>query len=154
MPGSYQTWSVSTDDPYLYWSFSYDNKLRIYFSGVDYTATFYGTESNACGKSNGYIYCKSVASGGSGGGIPLLTAPDQFTFSPNPTTGIAQIGSINNAPFSQVRIFDKMGNLRQQFTYPINTSSATINVSTLPADTYTVQVVFANATASKQFIKQ
>lgn len=154
MPGSYQTWTVSTDDPYFSWGYGTDDKLSFYFSNVDYTATFYGIETNACGTSYGYIYCKSVASGGSGGGTPLLTAPDQFTFSPNPTTGIAQIASINNTPFSQIRIFDKMGNLRQQFTYPPNTTSTTINISNLTPDTYTVQVVFANSTAAKQFIKQ
>lgn len=91
MPGSNQTWTVSTDDPYFSWGFGADNKLSFYFSNVDYTATFYGTETNACGTSYGYIYCKSVASGGSGGGTPLLTAPDQFTFSPNPTTGLLKL---------------------------------------------------------------
>ena len=154
MPGSYQTWTVSTDDPYFSWGFGADNKLWFYFSNVDYTATFYGTETNACGSSSGAIYCKSVASGGSGGGTPLLTAPDQFTLSPNPTTGMAQVVATNNTAFTHIRIFDKMGNLRQQFAYPPNTASATINVSGLTPDTYTLQVVFANSTAAKQFIKQ
>lgn len=154
MPGSYQTWTVSTDDPYFSWGFGADNKLWFYFSNVNYTSTFYGTETNACGSSSGAIYCKSVASGGSGGGTPLLTAPEQFTFSPNPTTGMAQVVATNNTAFTHIRIFDKMGNLRLQFAQPPNTTSTTINVSSLPADTYTVQVLFGNATAAKQFIKQ
>ena len=156
MPGSYQTWTASTDDPYFSWGFGADNILWFYFSNVNYTTTFYGTETNACGSSSGYIYCKSVLSGGSGGGTPLslLAAPEHFTFSPNPTTGIAGIKSINNLPFTQIRIFDKMGNLRKHLTYPSNTTSATINVSSLAADIYSVQVLFGSFTSSKHFIKQ
>ena len=154
-PGSYQSWSVTTDDPGLQWGYTTaNNTVGFIFSGVNYKATFYGTETNACGSDYGYIYCQSVASGGAGGGTPLLTAPDLFTISPNPTTGIMNVQTVdNNTFFTTIRILDKMGNPLKQFSYPGNTNSITLNISDLPADTYAISVLIGTTWSSKLFIK-
>ncbi|MBI1783353.1 MAG: M4 family metallopeptidase [Sphingobacteriales bacterium] len=154
-PGSYQTWSVSTTDPNLQWGYTpSNNTLGFIFSGDGYTATFTGIETNACGTDYGYIYCKSVASGGAGGGTPLLTTGDLFTISPNPTTGVLNVQTIDNSTFNSIRILDKMGNPVKLFTYQGDINSVTLNISDLPTDTYIISVLLGGTWSSKLFIKQ
>lgn len=153
-PGAYQTWTVSTDDPYFNWGFGADNVLWFYFSNEGYTATFDGMETNPCGSSNGRIYCKSVISGGSGGGTPLRTTGNEFTISPNPASNHIRIKSVNNVAFTQVRVLNWSGVVCLQQLVGENTTAANINISSLPPGTYTVQVVFADTYSTQQFIKK
>jgi hypothetical protein len=85
--------------------------------------------------------------GGGGGGCCQIQA------SPNPTSGSMTVETTDNSEFTRLRIVDKNGQIRKQYSYAA-TKKVTLNVSDLPADLYRVQVFINNQWASASFIKQ
>ena len=82
-----------------------------------------------------------------GGGGPLL-----LVVSPNPTNNSLNITSKSRA-FKQIRIIDKTGVIKKQFSYTSGMLNATINVSDLSADLYNIQVFDGTNWTAAKFIK-
>lgn len=98
---------------------------------------------------------------GSGGPTPLKVSPLTVAVSPNPATNQVSISlqaaeTINKQStpdfISQIKIFDKMGTERKQFTYNDKKVSRLINIAGLPKDVYVVKVFTGNQWLSTQLI--
>jgi hypothetical protein len=73
-----------------------------------------------------------------------------FTVSPNPSSTVIKIstsGTSDNVKsisspdgFSEIEIFDKMGNLKKRLKYSKGTKFTTIDVSSLPTDNYVLRI--------------
>lgn len=74
--------------------------------------------------------------------------------SPNPGTNQINLTALKGASFEQVRIYDKLGNLRKQFKFIKGTKSATLNISELSADMYKVQAFDGTKWININIIKQ
>jgi len=83
-----------------------------------------------------------------GNGGPIL-----LRVSPNPTTGSMMVETTDGSPFSQLRIFNKMGELKKELSFP-GTKKLTINISDLPANIYNIRVRVNNNWRTVSFIKQ
>lgn len=107
---------------------------------------------NACGLSDPsatrQFTVGPVPSTCGGGGGPILMV------APNPAGSTLHVWTTNNTEFTQIRIFDKMGNLRKQFNYPPRTKRATLNIGDLPADLYRIQLFDDKTWLTTSFIKQ
>ncbi len=55
--------------------------------------------------------------------------------------------------FQKIRIIDKMGGIKQNNQYSVGTKSASVNVSLLTPDVYTIQVFDGSTWYSEKFIK-
>lgn len=83
-----------------------------------------------------------------GGGGPIL-----LRVSPNPTTSSITVETTDNTEFTQLKVFDKMGNLKKQQAFsPLK--KVTLNVSDLPVEIYNVRVLVNNKWRAASFIKQ
>lgn len=89
-----------------------------------------------------------VPSNCGGGGGPIL-----LRVAPNPGTNTVIVETTDNTKFSQLRIYDRMGNLRKQLSFPA-TKKLTLNVSDIPAEIYNIRVFTNNSWRSTGFIKQ
>lgn len=74
------------------------------------------------------------------------------TISPNPSGNTLTIETAGEDKFTNIRIVDKLGNLKKQFKI-LATNKTTINISELPFDTYNVQVFNGTNWTSVKFIK-
>lgn len=107
--------------------------------------------TNACGTSDPSVTVRMDVGPvppecGNGGPILLVSL--------NPTGSTLNVETKNNKGFTQLRIFDKMGNLKKQFSYPSGTKRTSINVGNLPSDIYRIQVYDGNKWITTSFIKQ
>lgn len=83
-----------------------------------------------------------------GGGGPIL-----LRVSPNPTSGSLMVESKDGKMFSQLKIIDRMGNMKKLISLA-PTTRATININELPADIYRIQALINNNWRTATFIKQ
>lgn len=101
---------------------------------------------NACGMSSptfGYIsLCSSFAKG----------EESQFSVSSNPTSGIVTIDTKGNK-IIELQLVDKSGNLKLSQKYLSGKSSTTIDISSLSADTYYLQIYDGLKWETKQVMK-
>lgn len=75
--------------------------------------------------------------------------------SPNPTTGDVEITSMSTSTnIKEIRVTDKTGVVKKQFSFNSNSKSVTINISSLPADVYYLQVYDGKEWVSKPIIKK
>jgi hypothetical protein len=153
MPGSVQTWTVSTDDPSFSWGFGQDNKLWFYFSNIGYTATFSGVENNSCGSSTGYIYCKSVSSGGELGGVPLINLTEQIGVYPNPFQSQIKVSSLSGMAINKIQVYDKTGILKYESQYNSNNTEVLLHLIDLKTDVYTIYIYSGANIITKQVLK-
>lgn len=87
---------------------------------------------NACGTGDTYTEWTTVDCGTGGGTYRVL---------PNPSDGVLTVdGQLKNKLIKEIRITDKIGNVKRQIRYSGNDSKVTINVSSLPQDIYFLQV--------------
>ncbi len=63
-----------------------------------------------------------------------------FVVSPNPSSSDLRVESISETSIREIRIIDKMGNVKFLSKYPDNTKIASLNVSLLRTDVYNIQV--------------
>jgi hypothetical protein len=77
----------------------------------------------------------------------------QLKVSPNPTTTSLTVETTNESKLTSLKITDKMGQVRKQFTYSPS-KKVTIDVSNLPADVYHIQALIDNNWTTVSFIKQ
>jgi Secretion system C-terminal sorting domain len=73
----------------------------------------------------------------------------QFTISPNPASGIVTIASLDEQTFEKIRVIDKMGNLKKEWSFTTPVKTGQLNLSGFSTDVYTVQVFDGNAWSSK-----
>ncbi|MFP5471483.1 MAG: Omp28-related outer membrane protein [Bacteroidia bacterium] len=69
-----------------------------------------------------------------------------FNVYPNPTTGVVNINNTDN--YNELQVFDLAG--KMIFSTSVNTGEQTVNVSELPAGTYTVRLVGQNITSANK----
>lgn len=102
----------------------------------------------ACGVSRGKFATVAV---GSGGGDPDFTDPGEESMlraSPNPATNTTTISLQSNnklkatsqSTIKEIKITDKVGNIKRQLKFKGGQSTQTVDVSGLPSDVYTVSV--------------
>lgn len=103
---------------------------------------------NACGLSDATTVSLTV------GPVPQYCGGgNQLMLSPNPTSSTLTVEATNDHKFTKLRIVDKMGQVRKQFSYPPS-KKATIDVSNLPPDVYRVLAWINNNWVAGSFIKQ
>lgn len=102
----------------------------------------------ACGVNRGKFATVAV---GSGGGSPDFTDPggsSSLRISPNPASNTAIISLMSSSiqrsstknGIQEIKITDKIGNLKRQLKFKGGLQSQTIDVSGLPTDVYTINV--------------
>lgn len=86
---------------------------------------------NVCGTGNTYTEWTTVDCGTGG----------MFMVSPNPSNGNLTIdGQLKNKLIKEIRITDKIGNVKRLIRYSGNDSKVTVDVSSLPQDIYYLQI--------------
>ncbi len=73
----------------------------------------------------------------------------QFSISPNPASGVVTIASLDEQTFDKIRIIDKMGNLKKEWSFASPVKTGQLNLSGFSADLYTVQVFDGKSWSSK-----
>lgn len=102
----------------------------------------------ACGLQRGIFAYINV---GTGGGDPDFTDPAEESMlraSPNPATNTTTISLLSNnklqatsqSTIQEIKITDKVGNIKRQLKFKTGQSTQTVDVSGLPSDVYTVSV--------------
>jgi lysyl endopeptidase len=100
------------------------------------------TITNACGTGNTYTEWTTVDCGTGGG---------QFRVSPNPSNGIMTVdGQLKNKNIKEIKITDKLGNIKRQIQFSGFEQRVTIDVSFLPTDIYYIQIFDGKIWEAKQ----
>jgi hypothetical protein len=89
----------------------------------------------------------TCGSGGGGGGCCMLR------ISPNPTYGNLTIETKDNSEFKEVKVVDKMGNVKRLMRFSPS-KKIIINIADLPSDIYTIQTLINGVWISERFIKE
>jgi hypothetical protein len=74
--------------------------------------------------------------------------------SPNPVQSTLNVETTNNTTFTQIRIFDNMGNVKKQFSYSSSTKRVSLDVAGLRPGLYRLQAFDGTRWASTSFYKQ
>lgn len=97
---------------------------------------------NTCGTGNTYTEWTTVDCG-TGGGM--------YRVSPNPAlSNVIVEGILKNKIIKEIRIIDKIGNIKKQIRYSGNDKKVSINVSNLPNDIYYIQIFDGKVWESKK----
>ncbi|MBY0477020.1 MAG: T9SS type A sorting domain-containing protein [Chitinophagaceae bacterium] len=108
---------------------------------------------NACGLSDpSTVISMTVGpvpncSGGGGGPIMLR-------ISPNPAGSSANVEALENTYFIKLRILDRFGNLKKEWSYPPNSRRALVNLNNLPQGVYFLKSFDGVIWRTISFIKQ
>lgn len=132
------------------------NNLRFYFADINQEAFFTVTITNSCGTSSIRYRFTSVGDNCSGGN------PLRVQVSPNPTTSTINVTLTDKLDLekqkeiTEIRLVDKIGNVKQKWSYAKGSGNQTrqVNVSSFPADIYTIMVFDGTNWTSEKFIKQ
>ena len=126
------------------------NNLSFYFSDLNQYAYFRVTVTNSCGTNSVLYRFRSVSEGCSGGGMLMLSV------SPNPSTGDTRISLTEKGKpdkkkdIREIKIIDKSGMLKRQYSYGVGAQTPIINVGGLTPDIYTILAFDGNKwTAAK-----
>lgn len=150
--GSTVTWSGPSNTSEIIW-YQEGKDATIYFSGLNQTITLTITVTNSCGTKN-LNYSFTCVSTNSCGITPLRVA-----LSPNPSSSTMQVTLVektngkNKKEISEIRILDKLGNLKQRVKYGGGTKNISLNISALNTDVYTILVFDGQTWTSEKFIK-
>lgn len=145
-------WSGPTGGD-VYWIQSGDN-VFCSFSEVGQIIVLGLSVTNSCGitTKNYRFKCTTTTSCGI---QPLI-----IIIAPNPAKTNMNVSFVQNNKtniiqhsFQKIRIIDKMGNIKQNNQYKVGTKSASVNISLLTPDVYTLQVFDGNTWYSEKFIK-
>lgn len=132
------------------------NNLQFYFADIDQEAFFSVSITNSCGTKSIRYRFTSVGDNCSGG---ILL---RVLLSPNPATNTINVTLTDKTDLNkqkeiiEIRLIDKMGNVKQKWNYGKGSGNQTrqINVSSFPADIYTVMIFDGVNWTSEKFIKQ
>lgn len=123
-------------------------------SNPQYNFTYYNYLSvqarNICGTSSPSALLSLTV-----GPVPISCSGGggQLRIAPNPTPESTKVQSTDNTGFSEIRVIDKLGNTRKIFRFPAGTLEATISLSGLPADIYTLRILSGSEWKTKRLIK-
>lgn len=131
---------------------NFGNPLPVYYG--DYVG-FSIHRTNACGTASEPLFFNYVG-------------PSQYyRVAPNPVTSTFTVTKIEikqkvqrsdkknlNMDMTRLQIIDKMGNIVKEKTYSINTKSATIDVSSLKSDIYTLRIFMKNKVEVHKIVVQ
>jgi hypothetical protein len=70
----------------------------------------------------------------------FICSSGRFIVSPNPSGHNIKVKAKDIASFINIRIVDKLGNVKKDMHFPANSKLADINISNLPVDIYSVQI--------------
>ncbi len=99
------------------------------------------TITNACGTGNTYTEATTVDCGTGGG----------FRLSPNPSNGVITVdGQLKNKNIKEIKIADKLGNIKKQLRFSGFEQRVTIDLSFLPTDIYYIQIFDGKTWEAKQ----
>ena len=132
------------------------NNLRFIFADINQEAFFTVTVTNSCGTTSIRYRFTSTGDNCSGG--------NRFNvlLSPNPATNTINVILTDKTDINkqkgivEIRLVDKMGNIKQTWSYGKSSGSQTrqINVGSLATDIYTIMVFDGISWTSEKFIKQ
>lgn len=150
------TWQDAGNSGGVTW-YQNGNNLNFYFSNLYQWAYFRVIATNSCGSQSWLYRFRSVYENCEGGGPSL-----RVTLSPNPVTSIINITLIDRRDMKkqkeivEIRMLDKMGNIKQKWSYSKGggTQTRQVNVNSLPADIYNIMVFDGMNWATEKFIKQ
>jgi subtilisin family serine protease len=143
--GQSYTWTLfpppgSNDFPTLYSG----TPVYITFNETGYY-TLRVEKTNSCGSSHTDML------------INAQDCVDNFGFivSPNPSSGNIQITATNDKTYiKEIRVNDKTGIVKKRFVYNLKNKSVSINISSLPADVYYLQIFDGIKWVGRSIIKK
>jgi hypothetical protein len=150
--GSTVTWQVSTISNGASWNQS-SNNLFCSFTAVGQTAEFSVSITNSCGTSTSRYRFRCTSTNSCG------ISPARIGLAPNPTSNFMQISLFGNIEktilkdISEIRVIDKLGNIKQQVKYGTGIKNVNLNTSLLNNDVYTILVFDGQNWTSEKFIK-
>ena len=145
------TWTDGGNSGYSSW-YQTGNNLHLIFLDVNQYAIFNVGITNSCGTTNLRYRFNSIDAAGCG--VPLL----RVSVSPNPSTNLVKVtltekeGLQNKKEIKQIKIVDKLGNVKQIKDYT-NILEVNVDVTNLPMDIYTIMVFDGKQWYSTKFIK-
>jgi hypothetical protein len=78
-----------------------------------------------------------------------------FSVSPNPTSGDVQVSATDaTTMIKEIRVSDKIGTIKRRFVYNLRNKAVKINLSSLPADVYYLQIFDGTKWSTKSIIKK
>ena len=136
--GATVVWQYNGQPGIVSWN-QQGNNLHFYFLSTDTTlvAFFSVTATNTCGFTSWNYRFRQVNAGCSGG--PLL-----LSVSPNPSNNTTVVTLADKADktkkkdMQEIRIIDKLGNIKQAIKLGRHIQTAIVNVTNLPIDVYTI----------------
>ena len=150
--GSTVSWNGSTSSNDITWYQSGDN-IFCNFTALDQTAVFTVRITNSCGTATANYRFKCITTTSCG------ITPLRVILSPNPASSnlLVSLDDKNDKgaqkTLQQVRIIDKMGNIKQTLNYAGGIKKASLNISLLKPDIYTIQVFDGQSWLAEKFIK-
>jgi hypothetical protein len=154
--GATVVWSGTTSSPNIIWSQS-GNNIVCFFTALNQTADMYITITTSCGTTSARYRFKCVSFNLCGGPTPSIVIA-----SPNPVSGTLRISLEKSKGFQEeksiksireVRIIDKVGNVKRSVKYGNNLNNVNIDLSDLSPDVYTVLVYNGFEWITKKIIK-
>jgi len=147
------SWSGSTSSPDVTW-YQSGNDIFGNFTAIDQTAVFTLSVTTSCGTTTTrYRFkCTTLNSWG--------ISPLRVGLSPNPASGDVSVslqekGNKNKTKdIFEIRIIDKLGNIKQTIRYGKNQHAVLLNVANLPTDIYTIMVFDGNVWTAAKLSKQ
>lgn len=143
---------LAFSDGDVYWIQSGDN-VYCSFSAVGQTIVLTLKATYSCGTVMKNYRFKCITTTNCG------IQAQRVIIAPNPAKTNINVSLVQNTKaslqqsFQKVRIIDKMGSLKQNNQYNSGTKSASVNISILPPDVYTIQVFDGKEWYSGKFIK-
>ncbi len=86
-------------------------------------------------------------------GIPVCQSSFMYTVSPNPSHGNVSVKSKSAKPIDEIRIKDKLGNIKLSSKLSKGTKEAVFDISTLPADVYFIEIFDGKEWSTSTIIK-
>lgn len=153
--GSAVVWEYYGDPGVVSW-YQQGNNLSFYFLDPDpsLVAPFKVTANNTCGSTSVNYLFRPATSGCSGGGQMMM-----LSVSPNPSNSTTEVTLSEKADktkkkdIQEIRIIDKLGNIKQTIKYSKGKQTIILDVSSLPFDIYTIQAFDGKVWRSAKFSK-
>lgn len=146
------SWAGTTSSPQVSWYQSGDN-IWCYFTTLGQTATFTATITNSCGTFTESFLFECVTYNSCG------IIAQRVALSPNPATSSLLVAleekgdKTKKRDISELRVLDKLGNVKLTRKYGKGQKNVSLDVSALPADVYTIMVHDGKDWTTEKFIK-
>ncbi len=149
-------WDGTANSPSVVTWYQQGNNLKFYFFDINQTAIFRVRITNACGiTSIGYRFNSTDAVCPTGRqSFKLAVAPNPISNTVNISL-LSKTGKAQQKEIIEIRIIDKMGNVKQKWNYAKGSGIQTrqIDIGNLPADVYSVMAFDGNIWIVEKIIK-